>query len=65
MTKRLEDLPDAMSVTEAAKFLGVSKNGAYEAIRRGEIPGIKIGSRFIVPKAAFIKLLAGEWKRMK
>jgi excisionase family DNA binding protein len=34
-----------LTVTEAAKALGVSRNKAYEAVRRGEIPTIKIGKR--------------------
>lgn len=47
-----------MSVTEAAKRLGVSRNLAYEAARRGDIPTIKIGKRLLVPIAALHRLLA-------
>jgi excisionase family DNA binding protein len=34
-----------LTITETAKALGVSRNKAYEAAKRGEIPTIKIGKR--------------------
>ena len=40
------------SVTEAAKRLGLSRNLTYEAVKRGDIPSIKIGKRLLVPIAA-------------
>ena len=46
-----------VTVTEAAKVLGVSRNKAYEAARRGEIPTIKIGHRILVPVAALERML--------
>jgi excisionase family DNA binding protein len=39
------------TVTEAAVLLGVSRNAAYEAIRRGEIPAIRIGRRILIPRS--------------
>jgi excisionase family DNA binding protein len=48
-----------VTITEAAKTLGVSRNKAYEAARRGEIPTIKIGKRILVPLAALERLLQG------
>ncbi len=44
-------------VQEAAKILGIGRNAAYEAARRGEIPTIRIGGRILVPKAALDKML--------
>jgi excisionase family DNA binding protein len=44
-------------VDEAAKLLGVSRNVAYAAVRDGSIPSLRIGRRFLVPKAALHKLL--------
>ena len=46
-----------MSVEEAGRRLGVSRNSAYEAAGRGEIPTIKIGRRLLVPTIAFDRLL--------
>ena len=50
-----------MTVSEAAKCLGICSNSAYEAIARGEIPVIKNGKRLLGPKAALELLLtAGQ-----
>lgn len=43
---------------EACKILGIGKNLCYEAIRRGEIPAIRIGKRLLVPMVALERLLA-------
>lgn len=48
------------SVTEAARILGISRNSAYEGVRRGEIPVIRVGGRILVPAAALNRLLGIE-----
>jgi excisionase family DNA binding protein len=48
------------SVREAAKEAGIGVNQAYEAIRRGEIPHIKIGKRILVLRKPWRKLLEGN-----
>ena len=45
---------------EAARVLGVGRSTIYKAVKRGEIPVIKIGGRFLVPKAALERLLMVE-----
>lgn len=45
------------TVEEAARLLGLSRNSAYEAARRGEIPTIRIGRRLLVPKKALERML--------
>ncbi len=45
------------TVEEAARILGLGRNTTYVAARRGELPTIRIGKRFIVPRAALEKLL--------
>ncbi len=44
-------------VTEAAEILGISPWAAYEAVKNGEIPAVKIGRRCIVPRHALERLL--------
>ena len=39
------------SVDEAAEILGISRASAYEAVRKGEIPHIKIGKRILIPRS--------------
>lgn len=46
-----------LTVEEAAASLGISRASAYEAVRRGEIPAIRIGRRLLVPKARLDRLL--------
>jgi excisionase family DNA binding protein len=41
------------TVPEAGRLLGLSRNGAYEAAKRGDIPTIRVGRRLVVPKALF------------
>lgn len=47
------------SVEEAAKVLGIGRNLAYEGVRAGDIPSIKIGGRTLVPKSALERMLSG------
>jgi excisionase family DNA binding protein len=42
-----------MTIPQAAARLGIGRNQAYEAARRGEIPALRIGHRLLVPVAAF------------
>jgi excisionase family DNA binding protein len=46
-----------LSVPEAGKWLGIGRNAAYEAARRGEIPTIKIGRLLRVPVVALERKL--------
>jgi excisionase family DNA binding protein len=48
-----------LSVEEAASLAGISRNSAYEAVRRGELPVIRVGRRLLVPRAALLRLLNG------
>jgi excisionase family DNA binding protein len=49
-----------MSIEEAAQKLGIGRNQAYEAARRGELPTINFGKRKLVPVAAFNRMLAQD-----
>ena len=44
-------------VPEAGALLGLTRNGSYEAAKRGEIPTVRIGRLLRVPKVAFHKIL--------
>ena len=49
-----------LTVVEAARFLGISRGLAYEAVRRGEIPSIRVGRRILIPRVALQQMLTGE-----
>jgi excisionase family DNA binding protein len=58
-------LPDpkrepTISVERTADLFGISRGSAYEAVRRGELPSIRIGHRIVVPTAALLRLLGVE-----
>jgi helix-turn-helix protein len=58
-----EETTPTMSVpTAGRKYFGLSRNAAYAAAERGEIPTIKIGRLLRVPVRALEKMLdrAGE-----
>ena len=46
-----------MRVEEVAEAFGISRASAYEGIRTGEIPSIRIGRRIVVPTAAVRRML--------
>lgn len=49
------------TVDEVAKLFGLARNSCYGAVRRGEIPSLRIGRRILIPRAAVEKML-GEPK---
>jgi len=53
------------TVEEAAAVLGVSRAFAYDAVRRGEIPAIKIGRRILVPRSGLSQLLESSGSSAK
>jgi len=46
------------TVEETARLLGIGRQLAYNRVKTGEIPVIKIGRRLLVPRSALEKLLA-------
>ena len=46
-----------LTIEEAAKLLGIGRQLAYDKVKTGEIPVLKIGRRLLVPRAALEKLL--------
>lgn len=55
-------LPDpetepTLTVERTAQLLGISRNGCYQAIARGEVPALRIGRRMLVPTARLRSIL--------
>jgi excisionase family DNA binding protein len=46
-----------LDVPEAAKLLNISRNAAYLAARRGDLPTVRVGGRILVPRAALLRML--------
>jgi len=49
---------ETLTVREVAQKLRIGLNQSYEAVRRGDIPAIRIGGRYVIPVKAFEKWLA-------
>ena len=48
----------SLSVPQAGTIIGkLSRNGSYDAAKRGEIPTIKLGRKLVVPVAPLRRLL--------
>jgi hypothetical protein len=47
----------AYSIPDAGAMVGLSRNGSYDAARRGEIPVLSFGRKKIVPKAVWDRKL--------
>ena len=54
--------PEKLTITvpDVGKVLGIGRSQAYEAVRRGEIPTIKIGRRILVPTKALERMLEAK-----
>ena len=51
---------ETLSVEEVAAVLGISRNTAYAAVQRGEIPAVRIGRKLLIPRRALDRLLSGR-----
>ena len=49
-----------MSVMEAAKILGLSRERAYLSARDGSLPVLRFGRKLVVPVSALEAMLAGQ-----
>lgn len=49
-----------VSVEEAAEMLGVSRGSAYNLVRVGDIPSVRLGRRIVVPVRRLRALIDGD-----
>ena len=58
MSQTTNPTADVLTVEETASYLRLSRGSTYAAIKRGDIPTVRIGRRLLVPKVALVALLA-------
>ena len=46
------------SVIEMAELLGIGRSKAYELVRSGTVPSLRLGKRIVIPKLALSRFLA-------
>jgi len=49
-----------LSVGQVSRLLQISRNSAYEGVRSGQIPSIKIGNRILIPRARLMRMLGED-----
>jgi excisionase family DNA binding protein len=49
--------PDVLTVDEAAALLRISRGKAYEAVRTGEVPSVRVGRCIRIPRVALERML--------
>ncbi len=50
------DIPLLLAVPDAARLLGIGTTFAWELVRTGDLPSVKLGRRVLVPRAALERL---------
>jgi excisionase family DNA binding protein len=51
------------NVDEVAQIMGLSRAGTYALVRAGDIPAIRAGNRWLIPRRRFHAWLDGEESR--
>ncbi|MCM3161020.1 helix-turn-helix domain-containing protein [Metabacillus litoralis] len=51
---------EVLSVEDIQKYLGVSRNSAYNLVKSGELYTVKVGRRWIISKNVFLNWLNGN-----
>jgi excisionase family DNA binding protein len=49
-----------VTVAEAGELLGISRAHAYELVRRGELPNLRLGRRIVVPLRPLRAMVDGD-----
>lgn len=50
MTENVTRHPDLLAIDEAAAYLGQGSRWLYDALRRGEVPGARIGNKWVLSR---------------
>jgi excisionase family DNA binding protein len=51
---------DTITVVEAGEALGISRSAAFDAVKAGQIPAIRVGRRLLVSVNRLRRLIDGE-----
>jgi excisionase family DNA binding protein len=57
-TRNEQGAPIFIRLSEAARLLSMSRASAYQAVRKGVIPGVRIDGKWRVPLAALRQMAA-------
>jgi excisionase family DNA binding protein len=57
------ELPSVLTVSEAGAVLRISRGAAYEGVRSGAIPSVRIGRTIRIPRSALLSLIGDDGAR--
>ena len=57
MATPMPDVRRTFDVAEAAAIIGISKGACYAAVRKGEIRGVRLGRRWVIPRSELDRIL--------
>ncbi len=60
MTQAPRPVPQFVTVAEVAEMTRVSKMTVYRMVHSGELPAVRVGNSYRVPKAAVDELLSNS-----
>ena|SRR5688572_2503219 len=56
LADRIGGPPELLSISQAARHLGIGRTATYDAIGRGELRSLKVGRRRLIPADALVEL---------
>ena len=56
--RSFDDLPLTLTVEEAGQILRVGRNTAYELVRCGKLPSVRVGKQIRIPRQALLDYLS-------
>lgn len=59
MSRAFSEYPDLLGIPHLVEITGQSAQTMRGLCTRGELPAVRIGRRWYVPKASFVEFLAG------
>ena len=58
--RSFEDLPLTLTVEEAGQILRVGRNTAYDLVRCGQLPSVRVGKQIRIPRQALLDYLSRQ-----
>ncbi len=62
MPRKTKDLPDTLTIPQAAKALGITRQTVWGAIQKGRIKALRFGHVSLVPRTALDEYVATKSK---
>jgi excisionase family DNA binding protein len=60
-----DDLPEVLTPKEVRAFLRLGRNAVYAALQDGKIRSVRVGQKFLIPKAALREFLEHDAEHLR